>query len=160
MARTPEVDRACGGSFKSVLSDFAARLAGRDDVRNVVVTSICPRDLTDADVFVFVARVDACGLESTAREALAAWSQSSFLMGKVAFCILLGDGAADFGSQYNLVSAAISRSGATNFAPALALVIGQPGHKLAVAKYCEHWAPVVPALRQLAASGIRKGVAA
>src|SRR5689334_21466014 len=104
VARTQEVDRVCGGSFRALLSSFASRLSDQDSIRNVVVTSICPRDLTNSDVFGFVARVGPDGLEGAARQALDAWSQSNFLIGKVAFCVLIGDRPSDFGPQYGPVS--------------------------------------------------------
>lgn len=160
VARTPEVDRTCGGSFRKMLSEFAIQLSGDDGARNVAVTSVCPRDMCDADVFVLVAHVDASGLESTARQALTAWSQSKFLAGKVAFCVLVGDRPADFGRQYDIVADALSHSGATAFAPAIALVRGQSDHQLMIAEYCRHWAPVMPALRQIAAASAKRTVAA
>jgi hypothetical protein len=160
VARTPGIDRMCGTSIVSLLEDFAHQLAGTRGVRHVPVTSIGPRDLVDSDVFVFAARVDARGLEATARDALSAWSQSKFLAGKVAFWVLVGDCPADFGRQYDAVAEALAATGATVVAPAFTLVHRQTDHSLAVGHYCRYWAPHLPALRHLAASTAPKQIAA
>jgi hypothetical protein len=160
VARTPGIDRTCGTSIVSVLDDFANQLTGSCGVQHVPVTSIGPRDLVDSDVFVFAARVDARGLEATARDALTAWSQSKFLEGKVAFWVLVGDCPADFGQQYDAAADALAATGATVFAPAFTLVNGQTDHSFAVGQFCRYWAPLLPALRQIAASRAPKQIAA
>jgi hypothetical protein len=142
-----------------VLLEFATRLTGGDAL-DALVTTLRPRDMADADVVVFAAHVGADGLESTARQALAAWARSTVLEGKVAFGVLIGDGPADFGSQYDAMADALSRCGATAFAPPLALVNGQQDNRLMIEKYCGHWAPVMPALRQMAAVRAKKTVVA
>jgi hypothetical protein len=150
----------CGHSLRAALSEFARTLAGGGDTLSVHVTNVRPPDIADADVVVVVAGVGAGGLESTVRQALAAWSRSAVLEGKVAFGVLVGDGPADFGRQYDAMTDALSRCGATAFAPPLALVRGQQDNGLLMEKYCGHWAPVMPALRQMAAVRAKKTVVA
>lgn len=145
------------------LTGFVTRLTGDGPSRELGL----PADrrplreaLASADVVVFTASAHTGTLDEPSRLTAEYCARNNLLARKVAFPVVVGGWPAAAGLVPHRLTLALSAGGAISLAPALHLPGGPQDVWPAIATFCEHWAPALPALLQLARAGAAPPAAA